>query len=111
MTGLSPRAQELQARLLRRYLDSIPEKKAELERAWEAVQNDAWSADALARFKTPVHRLAGSAGSYGLDELGQAARALDVRLKSLNPTPEQRDEIQGQFGVLLGALAEAQEKT
>jgi HPt (histidine-containing phosphotransfer) domain-containing protein len=111
MTELSPRAQELQAQLLRRYLDSIPEKRTELETAWESLRAGAWSTDSLAGLKTPVHRLAGSAGSYGLEDVGQAARTLDASLKVSSPTREQRNEIQRQFEVLLSTLADAQKKT
>ncbi len=111
MTGLSPRARELQARLLRRYLDSLPEKQAELEIAWQALQDMGWNAEPLANLKTPVHRLAGSAGSYGLEELGLAARTLDKSLRTADPEPGQRDAIRQQFELLISALADAQKKT
>jgi HPt (histidine-containing phosphotransfer) domain-containing protein len=111
MTELSPRAQELQKQLLRRYFDSLPEKRTQLADAWAVVQASAWSADSLARLKTPVHRLAGSAGSYGLEEVGWAARALDASLKVSGTTPEQQDEIEQQLETLLAALADAQKKT
>ncbi len=101
----------MQARLLRRYLDSFQEKQAELEDRWEQLQASDWSADSLALFRTPVHRLAGSAGSYGLIELGNAARQLDTSLKTVNPNRAQRDDIQRQFELLISAMAETPKKT
>lgn len=94
----------MQARLLRRYLDSFPKKQAELEDHWDQVLASDWGADSLACLRTPVHRLAGSAGSYGLNELGRAARQLDTLLKNVSPTLKQRDDIQHQFGVLMSAV-------
>lgn len=101
----------MQAKLLRRYLDSFTEKQVELENRWDRVQASDWTAESLARLRTPVHRLAGSAGSYGLEELGHAARRLDASLKNVSPTREQRDDIQRQFQILMSAVADAQKKT
>lgn len=101
----------MQAGLLRRYLDSFPEKQAELEDGWQRVQANGWSAESLASFRTPVHRLAGSAGSYGLKELGRAARVLDAALKTPVPTRQQRDDIMRQFEDLMSVVADTQKKT
>ncbi len=111
MTSLSPEAQERQARLTQRYLNSLPGKQSELESCWEAVCANDWNAKVLARLKSPVHRLAGSAGSYGLDKLCAAAQALDRLLKVSDSSPVRRGDIQREFERLLEVLAEAQKKT
>ena len=78
--NLSPRARELLALQHKKYLQSLPDKKARISRRWSEIQRQGWSPELSARFKTEVHRLSGSAGSYGLDALGRAAHQLDLFL-------------------------------
>ena len=68
-----------------RYLLSLPRKKSDLQTAWDRAHKQSWSGKSTEQFKTLVHRLAGSAGSYGLDELGRAAKCLDHLLGSMPP--------------------------
>ncbi|NNK51389.1 MAG: Hpt domain-containing protein [Xanthomonadales bacterium] len=82
MTRLSSEAQAQQARLQQKYFDSLPAKRASLAGDWERVQSSDWSDAALAALKAGVHRLAGSAGSYGFDQLGEAAAQLESSLRS-----------------------------
>ena len=80
--NLSPRAERLISMQKARYLRSMPDKKVRIRRCWKAVTNGDWNSDAAAMLKTEVHRLSGSAGSYGLQDLGLAARDLDVLLSA-----------------------------
>jgi len=78
--NLSPRAQRLLALQHEKYLQSLPDKKTRIDRYWQAIQRQGWTRELSARLKTELHRLAGSAGSYGLTVLGQKALDLDVLL-------------------------------
>lgn len=78
--NLSPKAQRLIALQHAKYLKTLPEKKTRISHYWNAIQRQGWTRELSARLKTEVHRLAGSAGSYGLSTLGQTALDLDVLL-------------------------------
>jgi HPt (histidine-containing phosphotransfer) domain-containing protein len=58
--------------LRRRYVDSFPDKRAALEAASANVDND--GAGAQQALRQLAHKLAGSAGMYGFDDIGQLAR-------------------------------------
>jgi HPt (histidine-containing phosphotransfer) domain-containing protein len=58
--------------LRRRYIDSFPDKCAALEAAAASLaSNDAGAQQALRQL---AHKLAGSAGMYGFDDIGHLAR-------------------------------------
>jgi HPt (histidine-containing phosphotransfer) domain-containing protein len=67
------------ASLRANYARSFPSKLAALAEAWRAFDGGADEASARA-LHVLVHRLAGSAGSYGFAELGTRARAVDLVL-------------------------------
>ena len=104
MVDLSPRAQALKQQLLRRYLDSLPAKRAELDEAWQAARSEQTAAQGLAQMKSLVHRLAGSAGSYGLDGLNEAAQALNKALADIGSPAGQLGDIEAYVEDLLSAL-------
>lgn len=83
--NLSPGASRRMEAARSRYLQSLPDKLERIQRAWDAARAQGWSRDSFDHFRTLVHRLAGSAGSYGLDELGQAAKCLDHLLGTIPP--------------------------
>lgn len=82
MQGMSSKARAQQERLRLKYVDSLPDKRDRIKRNWADVQSGGWRTDGVARLKLEVHRLAGSAGSYGLDELSGCAARLDGTLTS-----------------------------
>ena len=67
--------------LVQRYHASLTKKRADLVAAHQAAVEDDWSEEGTAAFKLLVHRMAGSAASYGFTELGDAARMLDQVLQ------------------------------
>ena len=79
---LSREARIRQQQLQRKYIDSLPAKRSRIEEGWKQVQSSSWSDAAVAALKADVHRLAGSAGSYGLQELGDVAARLESTLRS-----------------------------
>ena len=76
---LSERAQKLIAEQRRLYVESMPVKKHSLMQCMAQVNAAIRSGKTEPCEDLPqqVHRLAGSAGSYGFNSLGQAARVVD----------------------------------
>lgn len=61
------------------YKRALPEKLAQLQTLWTAVDANA-EPPALAELERLAHTLAGTAGTLGLREVGLAARALEMLL-------------------------------
>ncbi|TAH40512.1 MAG: hypothetical protein EYC71_13365 [Gammaproteobacteria bacterium] len=59
--------------LQERYRNTMPEKRVVLEHAWELMCSDLKNPAGLKELFPLVHRLAGSASSYGFEHLGDAA--------------------------------------
>ncbi len=74
---LSPALQKL----ITQFGQALPDKLAEI-RALHCAQPDI-ADDALQDYYTAVHRLAGSAGSYGFRPVSEAARVLDRYLSDV----------------------------
>ena len=75
------------AALRKAYSASLPEKIKEIILLWEITRQD-FSKNNFYEFHRAVHSLAGSAGTYGYNELGQACRDLDIYLQQLLDYPE-----------------------
>ena len=106
---LSADAREALTHLVQRYHGSLDSKQKDLEAAYQAAVDDAWSQDAINKVKLLVHRLAGSAASYGFNKLGEAARELD---QTLSYAQEQRDDehehsINARYATLRSAIKDA----
>ena len=106
MSGLSREAQILQAQLTHKFMATLPEKRANFETSWNQVRVNQWNPESLAQLRKLAHKLAGSAGSYGLEELGALALILDVALESAVSSQEQRLLIEKQTAHLIKALVE-----
>ncbi len=99
---LEQRLAELQAI----FHAQLPGKIDEINTTWQALYRE-WSAENLARLQRLSHSLAGSGGTFGAHEVGQAARNLEQPLKALaaeNPRPPDAETRQ-QLQSLLDALA------
>lgn len=98
--------------LRERYADSIPCKRDEIARAWDALAAAPDDEASLRDVHSRVHRLAGSASAYGFVELAGAAAAVDrmlgqrVRLlpAAREPASEFTTQLQGCMKVLLDCL-------
>ena len=75
--------------LKRAYVHDLPGRIRELADAWARLTG-AWDRARFLDFHRKVHALAGSGGMFGFGALSDAARALDVLLKGLDPgtTPD-----------------------
>lgn len=92
MVELSPQAQMRLQQMRDNYKQSLPHKKAELEASWATCRDGGWQGECVAELKALAHKLGGSAGLYGFDELGEAARALDMGL-SVGTTALDNDSV------------------
>ncbi len=102
--GLSSEGKAAEARLRRKYIDSLPAKRVLINDHWEQLQASGWSANALAALQAEVHRLTGSAGSYGFENLGAIASTLETFLRSGDGTSDWHQLISQQVSDLLTAL-------
>jgi HPt (histidine-containing phosphotransfer) domain-containing protein len=76
---LSEHAKKLIAERRRIYIESMPAKRKAIQQCMDQVKTAAQRGETILCEKLfqHVHRLAGSAGSYGFDTLGQAASSVD----------------------------------
>jgi HPt (histidine-containing phosphotransfer) domain-containing protein len=83
------------------YRRSLPEKAAQIQALWTAAEAGGAGASPLADLERLVHSLAGTAGTLGFRELGQAAKLLEMVLAEVaeangpvaSLTPAQRPDI------------------
>lgn len=101
--ALQQRLAELQAL----FQQQLPGRLAEIRRSWQQL-NGHWDAEELTRLHRMCHSLAGSGGTFGAHDVGQAARALEQRLKALTGSDARPDErsVQ-QLEALLETLADS----
>lgn len=104
MDKLSTAAQARYQALVERYLASLPAKRQRLMTLYRQWAAGGWQDDALGPLKLEVHRLAGSAGSYGLEGLGQRAARLDRDLGRAAQDAAMREACEAQMQALLSAL-------
>lgn len=79
MSEVDSRLAELGAR----YRASLPIKRASVELAWQALNAGVSDPVRLDSLQRVVHRIAGSAASYGYDEIGSLSARADEALESL----------------------------
>lgn len=66
------------------YLDQLPERTQEIERIWmnlPSVDNKAGNFETL---RNLIHRMSGSAGTYGFPDLSNAAKTLEYQLEDID---------------------------
>lgn len=64
------------------YRDSLPPLMLEFETTWQCLVSE-WDESLARDFERKVHGLAGSAATFELAQIGDAARELEYQLKSL----------------------------
>jgi len=65
------------------FVNQLPDRIRELEKAWAKLDSEAWNFADFAEFHRGIHALAGSGAMFGCDVLSQRARLLDTLLKAL----------------------------
>lgn len=83
---MDEKSQRLQDALLAleiKFTEKLPSKLLEIEQALTQFVADSKDMQALILLHRLLHTMAGSAGTFGFDELGAQARTLESRLKTL----------------------------
>lgn len=80
------------------FVASLPKRLKRIEQLWQKLLHLQWDPRRLDVLINEVHKLVGTAGTYGLPELGLRARALEAVLERMKDaggafTSEQRDLI------------------
>lgn len=79
--------------LHRQYRQSLATKRDDLRRAWDALCGEGVDEAQVKRVHLLLHRLAGSAGTYGYADIAARAKALEwVWMQWLDRVPEARQE-------------------
>ena len=93
MSELSPVAQAKVAKLREEYLISLQERLDTLNDCWQQFNSGTHKEDTLTTFRTGCHKLAGSAGSFGFDEISRVARSLEKVCNGITIKSHNQDEI------------------
>jgi HPt (histidine-containing phosphotransfer) domain-containing protein len=103
---LSERAQKLVAEQRRLYVESMPVKKHTIMQCMTQVNAAIHSGktDLCENLPQQVHRLAGSAGIFGFESLGQAAAVVDRYLIANSPGPGNLSELASMLQILLNEI-------
>jgi len=86
-----------------RFATRLPERIGEIERAWADLGDG--DGDAAEMLRIVVHRLAGSASSFGYGKIGDIARGLERLLERVfddgqQPNPQETSDIEAHIAAL-----------
>jgi len=103
---LSEKALQLIAEQRRRYIESMPAKRKAIAQCLDQVNTATRNGetDLCDKLFQQVHRLAGSAGSYGFEKLGQAASVVDHYLIANSQETSNLRELQDMLQNLLDEI-------
>ena len=73
--------------LMSMYRESLREKRGMLARQWAQLRASPGGDEEVAALRRSLHHLAGSAGAYGFDLLGDNARHLEKSMGAWMSTP------------------------
>jgi len=79
---MSASREEKIAEIFQSYRDDLPKRMHELESKWEELKRG-WNASCASDFDRACHSIAGSAPTFELHEVGEAARTVENDIKSL----------------------------
>jgi diguanylate cyclase (GGDEF)-like protein len=88
------------------FAGQIPTQLLALRKLHEELEASAWARETLAALIARVHEFTGSATTFGFNEMGEAARALEIALRAIQANPllldgDQRTTIAGRIKALL----------
>ncbi|WDE12581.1 Hpt domain-containing protein [Thalassomonas haliotis] len=72
------------------YQQELPARLAEVKALWQKITIN-WSSQSLTALHTSLHRISGSAGSFGYPELGACAAKAEQLLKPYDKTDSPPD--------------------
>jgi len=104
--------EEQLAQLQSEYVAELPGRMLEIEGAWQSYGSDGSDANALEQLHFHIHRLAGSAATFGFSQLSDYARSIELQLKPVIasgelPTKRQRRELAEQISLLLESSSDS----
>ena len=91
------------------YRKSMPAKLDRIEALWELILKGMQDDTRLAQLKKELHTIAGSAGTFGLPQVGSAARAAEECLGEAADAAALDEKQRGEFIRFLGDLKAASE--
>jgi chemotaxis protein histidine kinase CheA len=89
------------------FRGSLPAKLRRLRSLWERIDCDEPDADALEILKRELHTMAGSAGTFGVPQVGKDAAAAEDALAGLKAGSRPGAKRAAKFAALLGKLEKA----
>ena len=90
-----------------RYAGSLARKQGDLAQAWRALAENPAAVAARRELHLQIHRLNGSASSYGYARLGALAHALDELMSQTDANGASSNEAPIDFVARLGAPIQA----
>ena len=111
MPNLSLSAQQKISKLKDDYVASLPDKLENLNKSWQENFNESCDSSHLESLRVSSHKLAGSAGSYGLKEISNTARIFEKKcadfIKSKKQDAEITDNLRQSYQELITVIQEA----
>lgn len=81
--------------LVQEYRQTFKAKAKTISKAWELAQSDNWqSTNSLMEIAGVIHKLKGSSGAYGFDELFTLTSSVDEKLKRVLADPSDADSLE-----------------
>lgn len=74
--------QELLAELKTQYGQELPAQITEIIQAWEIYSMQGWTAESHKTFLIRIHRVTGSAATFGFNELSELSGEIELLLKN-----------------------------
>lgn len=99
--------QRMMAEMNAEYRRALPEKLTHIEALWARLASGGWSAPACEELLRSAHTVAGSAKTFGLAAVSDAARSLEEALAPLGGTGVPASGDLGRIGALIEALRTA----
>ncbi len=93
MNASANEANTLFQALQQRYLDQLKGRIARISAIWSQAQSEGWQAEIGHELQRLVHNLAGSGATFGLEEVSNAARAIDTALQPWIRDPMQTPDL------------------
>ena len=94
------------ARLVEAYQEELPERMRVIKAGWDEIKRRADHEELLETLCRNIHTLAGSAGTFGFVDLGNAARRLEQELVERTTGATLSTDQQGSIDAQLIALVE-----
>ena len=95
------------AELRKDYMQTLPERLEEVERAWDQASGSDWDEVQYKTFIRLTHNLAGSGATYGVKQISEAARRLEMYAKSVDANAALSEDERAEIRALLEPLKES----